>query len=181
MDSLPQWVETEHGYDSGDDDQNLYALVSEMAAGFCLPEFDLWAASLPHCGPSCSALSACCLKSEMRERRKLAIEALLANNHDAAFRHLERMQNRQREYKREQFLLPLAQTGDRANKQREKAGFQTAEQVLEERKPEWERWQQLANTKWAANPRLSVRDVAAQIAGPNEKAETIRRRIRKPD
>ncbi|WP_068826730.1 hypothetical protein [Pseudomonas sp. BMS12] len=59
-------------------------------------------------------------------------------------------------------------------------GFAGAEQRREERKPEWDRWQMLADAQWAANPRLSIRDVAGRIAGPGEKAETIRRHISKP-
>ncbi|KJU80496.1 hypothetical protein N619_03305 [Ectopseudomonas oleovorans] len=59
-------------------------------------------------------------------------------------------------------------------------GFRGAEQRREERKPEWDRWQGLADAQWATNPRLSIRDVAGRIAGPGEKPETIRRHIRKP-
>ncbi|MGQ7956382.1 hypothetical protein ACUTAF_01450 [Pseudomonas sp. SP16.1] len=59
-------------------------------------------------------------------------------------------------------------------------GFSGAEQRRGERKPEWDRWQRLADAQWAANPRLSIRDVAGRIAGPGEKTETIRRHICKP-
>jgi hypothetical protein len=75
---------------------------------------------------------------------------------------------------------PTIVTGIKVAKQRRDAGFSSGEQVREERKSVWDRWQRLANAKWAANPRLSARDVAKQIAGPGEKVETIRRRIRKP-
>ena len=59
-------------------------------------------------------------------------------------------------------------------------GFSSAEQRREERALEWDKWQELANVQWAANPRLSIRDVAGRIAEPGEKIETIRRHIRKP-
>lgn len=59
-------------------------------------------------------------------------------------------------------------------------GFKGAAQTRIERDPVWDRWQQLANAKWLANPRLSKRDVAKQIAEPGENVETIRKRIHKP-
>ena len=179
MDTFPAWRDEDDGFECDNNQQSMYAFACQLMCGFNLPKFDLWAASLPDCH-ECGKEPKCCLKQEMRERRKLALEALSANNKDAAFRHLEWMLNRQREDMRTQFLLPLAKVGDAAKKQRKKAGFHTAEQVREERKPEWDKWQQLANAKWATNPHLSVRDVAKQIAKPDEKAETIRRRIRKP-
>lgn len=75
---------------------------------------------------------------------------------------------------------PAIVTGAKATKQRREAGFSSGEQAQEERRPEWDRWQQLANDLWAANPRLSARAVAKRIAGPGEEPETIRKRICKP-
>lgn len=107
MHTFPEWRDSGEGFECNDNQQALYAFACQFMCGFDLPHFDRWAASLPGC-PSCGTGAECCLKQEMRERRTLAIEALLANNKDGAFRHLEWMLNRQRGDEREQFLLPLA-------------------------------------------------------------------------
>ena len=65
----------------------------------------------------------------MRERRKLALEALFANSKDAAFRHLEWMLSRQRGDAREQFLLPLARRDEKRQ-----------DGTKKERRPEISEW-----------------------------------------
>jgi len=107
MNTFPAWRDDGSGFECGDDRQSMYAFACQLMCGFNLPKFDIWAASLPDC-PKCGTEPECCLRQEMLERRQLAIQALSANNLDAAFRHLEWMLNRQREDTREQFLLPLA-------------------------------------------------------------------------
>lgn len=121
MSTFPAWRDEGNGFECDDDQQYMYAFACKFMCGFDLPKFDLWAASLPDC-PKCGEESKCCLKQEMRERRKLALEALFANSKDAAFRHLEWMLNRQREDKREQFLLPLARRGDKTVKSASQGG-----------------------------------------------------------
>lgn len=66
------------------------AFALEMHANFKLPEFDMWLLAIPKCG----------FRTELEERRQLAIEAVLDNRHDAAFRHLEWMMLRRDEHKR---------------------------------------------------------------------------------
>ncbi len=128
MNTFPAWRDEGNGFECDDDQQSMYAFACEFMCGFNLPKFDLWASSLPDC-PGCGTTAECCLKQEMRERRKLAIESLSANNLDAAFRHLEWMLNRQREDMREQFLLPLA----RRDKKRQDG-------TTKERRPEINEW-----------------------------------------
>ncbi|MNF65570.1 hypothetical protein D3C84_473360 [compost metagenome] len=99
MNHPPEWVDKGHGFECDDSEQMLFGFACEFMCGFDLPRFDLWVRSLPVCG----------LKQEMIERRSQAHAALLDNNQDAAFRHLEWMLNRQRQDSREQFLIPLAQ------------------------------------------------------------------------
>lgn len=122
MDTFPNWTFDGKYHEIDDATQTNYAVAVAMKTGFDLPNFDLWAAALPECG----------LKQEMRERRKKAIEAVLANNKDAAFRHLEWMLLRQKGEKREQGLLPMAKRGQKVTKGASKGGKTRAKWSLRE-------------------------------------------------
>ena len=98
MKNIPTWIAVGQDFDCESDAHKQEAFACEFH-DFNLPRFDLWLLSLPDCE----------LRTEMLERRKLATEALRANNHEVAARHLECMHMSQLYDKREQFLLPLAQ------------------------------------------------------------------------
>jgi hypothetical protein len=72
-----------------------------LARGFDIVEFDRWLAALEECGA----------KADLSARRTTAKAAVLANKHDAAFRHLEWMLQRWNAIRREEALLPLARAG----------------------------------------------------------------------
>lgn len=116
--SFPIWIAVGDDFDCDDDAQRMAAFACAIN-GFDLPRFDLWASALPDCG----------LRLEMLERRAWAIEALMANNHDAAIGHLEWMLLRQKMDAREEFLLPKARR-DEARQQGTK----------KERRPEITKW-----------------------------------------
>lgn len=77
-------------------------------------------------------------------------------------------------------LLTDILTGQRARKQRRKAGFSSGEERLSERLKDWSAWQAAADEVWARNPLLSVNAAAEKIA-PTFGAPpgTIRKRIKK--
>lgn len=98
MKNIPTWIAVGQDFDCEDDAHRQEAFACEFH-GFNLPRFDIWLVSLPDSE----------LRREMLDRRRLAIEALRTNNHDAAIRHLEFMHTARLFDEREQFLLPLAQ------------------------------------------------------------------------
>lgn len=106
MKNIPTWFAVGQEFDCEDDVHRQEAFICEFH-GFDLPRFDLWLLSLPDSE----------LRSEMLERRKLAIEALGENNHDVADRHLEHMLTIQRS---EQYILPLARHAESVKKKRRK-------------------------------------------------------------
>ena len=81
--------------------------------GFDLPKFDLWLGAMESCGA----------KEELLERRQWAWEAVRRDQpKDSLLRHLEWMLLRWRYIRREEYILPLARTGDRVKKGGAKGG-----------------------------------------------------------
>lgn len=107
IDAFPEWKEVEGGFVCADDEQMQFAFACELMCGFDLPRFDIWAKTLPDRE-----------HKQVLEDRYLAWKALIANNLDAAFRHLQTMYGAMLYDKREQFLLPQAQKADRENRAR---------------------------------------------------------------
>lgn len=96
--------------------------------GFDVERFDNWLASLEDCGA----------KVELTERRELAIAAFQKDpdNKDSTLRHLEWIQRRWAEIRREGFLLPLARTGQRVRKPYEEANAMRKE-AADKQHAEW--------------------------------------------
>lgn len=165
-DGLPKWMrDPELGYHHANTQQVAFA-VACMLYGFNLPEFDLWLSALENCGA----------KTELLERRKLAWEATRNNKpEDSRKRHLEWMLLRWQNIRREEFILPLARTGQKVRAPFADGNAQRSISAQQQQ----EAWQILANKEWEKNARLSASDVAKRIAAPGENPDLIRRRIRK--
>lgn len=102
-DGLPQWVETRDGGLACGDRTAVVAAWFFSFKGFDLPDFDRWLSALEPCGA----------KTELLERRSLAIQASKDSKRDAVLRHLEWMMLRRQYLDREGFLLPLARSDRR--------------------------------------------------------------------
>ncbi|BFI96071.1 MAG: hypothetical protein RSP_15810 [Rhodanobacter sp.] len=154
--------------DSDDAAENLLRTVAAMH-GFDLQAWDAWVSQLDSCGA----------KEELAERRE---RAKRASSSAEMLRHLEWMVMRRREIRREDFLLPLARTGNKVRKPFEN---RNDEQKREADKKRAE-WQKQADVLWAQNPRLSKARVGELIAekeatrGVPVSAGTIRNNILKP-
>lgn len=152
-DGIPLWMRhPEHGYHHAGQGQMMFAFVA-MTYGFSLPEFDLWL----------SALRDGIGKRALVERRRQAFAACFDNQDDAMLRHLEFMHLRKLAGAREDFLLPLAQQGDRARQQRTAAGFSSGAERAAERRADWDRWQQMASALASANPHLSKTAICERV------------------
>lgn len=86
---IPKWKPTRDGYVCSSERMMMAAFATEAHAGFSLPEFDLWLASVP---------DGYGIKRELSERRELALDSIFDNQHEAGFRHLEWMMLRRRMY-----------------------------------------------------------------------------------
>lgn len=147
-------------------DRDVFAC--EMHNGFDLPAFDEWLETLPEGD----------LLKYMRKRRDEALEAIYSNQHDQATLLLQNLRDNM---ERVVLLIPLARVGDKAQKQRRKAGFSSGNERRDQRAATWEKWQRLADEVWRKRPALSNAAVANRIAectGGNP--DTIRRRIKHP-
>lgn len=102
-DGLPQWVETRDGGITCGHRESVVAGWFFSLKGFDLPDFDGWLSAFKSCGA----------KTELLDRRALAIQASRENRRDAVLRHLEWMMLRRQFHERNDFLLPLARHGKR--------------------------------------------------------------------
>lgn len=153
--TFPSWNQIGTDFDSGDEKENMNSFACANMAGFDLPRFDIWASTLPEDSG---------IRMEMFERRALAIDALISNNMDAAFRHLEWMLNRQRADNREQFLLPLAQRDEKRQAGTKKPRKPKLTEWIESklsRKPDATTKELWANAPdWVTNPDHGEKDTS---------------------
>ena len=159
----------EKGAPSGASEAVKEEMFQWMAAfkGFDIRGFDKWHSELGDCGA----------RRELSERRELAKEAATKNNTDALLRHLEWMLLRWKYIQREDYILPLARTGDKVNKPFQVANKRRSAASSAQK----EAWQNRADEKWAhpQHCRKTASEIARLIAEPGENPGTIRRAIRK--
>lgn len=166
-DGLPRWMQhSKYGYHHAGDGQMQFAF-SAMRHGLNVPEFDLWLSSLRDS----------VAKTELMQRRIAAFDACCRNDVPVMLRHLEFMKLRKYVIEREDFLLPLAKTG---NKVREPfRGANKERKTLSQ--SQGAEWQSRADAKWSDRQHAdkSAAEIARLIAEPNENPDTIRRKIKK--
>ncbi|WP_162622690.1 hypothetical protein [Salinisphaera orenii] len=128
---LPLWEQCEHGwcYGSGQDARDYAFAIAALMHGFNIPAFDTWLSKLEQSDA----------KRKLIERRELACDACINNRHEETLRHLEWLGSRRYFIETEDFLKPLARTGDATQKRRSHGGDKTAQhkrQELSERNAE---------------------------------------------
>ncbi len=87
------------GYTCGDPREHAFALALMARTGWSLPEFDVWLDSIGPCGA----------RVDLMIRRRWLRDAVLADNEDRIYQHLEWMYIRRGGIERERVLQPLVQ------------------------------------------------------------------------
>lgn len=164
---LPDWKQVDGRWTCDDPEALKWKISFQLTRhDFSLPVFDRWL----------SGIEPGEVKNVLLERRAWAIEAARESNAKWLRTALDLLTMVRRGDQREDALLPLAKAGKKS-----RTGAATANEARsKESSALIAKWQAKANKVWAKNPRLSAADVAAIIAEPNEKPNTVRRRIKKP-
>jgi len=110
--TLPTWTKDEHGRWTCDDLDEIGFAQRARFVGFKVPEFDLWAATLPD-------------DEGMRELVERRANAKAARSHDAMMRHLEFMHAQRQYVEHRGEILPLAREGEKTITTRKKAAGTT--------------------------------------------------------
>lgn len=149
--------------DSDDVAENLLRTFAALY-GFDLQAWDAWVSQLDSCGA----------KKELAERRE---KAKRASSSAEMLRHLEWMVSRRREIKREDFLLPLARTGNKVLKKSQEGNAK----LKREADTQHAGWQAKAAKLWAQPQHAQKgKSAIARLIDP-ERWNTARHFISKPE